>query len=65
MDRAGLTPEGGFLAAASITIWSFPDVSAKLMVGTIGFEPTTSSVSKPLYSILSTTYRPLGTAKAR
>jgi hypothetical protein len=34
----------------------------KVMVGTTGFEPATSSVSKPLYQILSTTYKTLETA---
>jgi hypothetical protein len=35
------------------------------MVGTTGFEPATSSVSRLLYIVLSTSYRPLETAKPR
>ena len=37
----------------------------KIMVGTTGFEPATSSVSSSLGYVLSTTYRSLETAKQR
>jgi uncharacterized protein len=42
-----------------------PSEAVKAVVGTTGFEPATSSVSRLLYIVLSTTYRPLGTAKLR